>query len=63
KQLYKVMDQIVKTDVNEEEIAPFMEDINIDAKVRQIVDSESHKVTNNIGSAGSWHKSVYPQKE
>lgn len=28
KQLYKVMDQIVKTDVNEEEIAPFMEDIN-----------------------------------
>lgn len=28
KQLYKVMDQIVKTDVNEEEIAPFMTDIN-----------------------------------
>ena len=28
KQLYKVMDQIVKTDVNEEEIAPFMGDIN-----------------------------------
>ena len=28
KQLYKVMDQIVKTDVNEEEIAPFMDDIN-----------------------------------
>lgn len=28
KQLYKVMDQIVKTDVNEEEIAPFMEDIS-----------------------------------
>jgi len=28
KQLYKVMDQIVKTDVNEEEIAPFMEDID-----------------------------------
>lgn len=28
KQLYKVMDQIVKTDVNEEEIAPFMQDIN-----------------------------------
>lgn len=28
KQLYKVMDQIVKTDVNDEEIAPFMEDIN-----------------------------------
>lgn len=28
KQLYKVMDQIVKTDVNEEEIAPFMADIN-----------------------------------
>lgn len=28
KQLYKVMDQIVKTDVKEEEIAPFMEDIN-----------------------------------
>ncbi len=28
KQLYKVMDDIVKTDVNEEEIAPFMSDIN-----------------------------------
>jgi len=28
KQLYKVMDEIVKTDVNEEEIAPFMQDIN-----------------------------------
>ena len=28
KQLYKVMDQIVKTDVEEEQIAPFMEDIN-----------------------------------
>ena len=28
KQLYKVMDQIVKTDVNDEEIAPFMKDIN-----------------------------------
>ena len=28
KQLYKVMDQIDKIDVNEEEIAPFMEDIN-----------------------------------
>ncbi len=28
KQLYKVMDEIVKTDVNEEEISPFMRDIN-----------------------------------
>ncbi len=28
KQLYKVMDQIEKVDVNEEEIAPFMDDIN-----------------------------------
>ena len=28
KQLYKVMDQIVKADVNDEEIAPFMNDIN-----------------------------------
>ena len=28
KQLYKVMDQIVKTDVDDEEIAPFMTDIN-----------------------------------
>ena len=28
KQLYRVMDQIEKTDVNEEEIAPFMADIN-----------------------------------
>ncbi len=28
KQLYKVMDQIVKADVNEEEIEPFMKDIN-----------------------------------
>ena len=28
KQLYKVMDQIVKTDVDDEEIAPFMADIN-----------------------------------
>ncbi len=28
KQLYKVMDQIVKTDVNDEEIAPFIGDIN-----------------------------------
>ena len=28
KQLYKVMDQIVKTDVDDDEIAPFMHDIN-----------------------------------
>ena len=28
KQLYKVMDQIVKADVNDDEIAPFMQDIN-----------------------------------
>lgn len=28
KQLFKVMDQILKTDVDEEQIAPFMEDIN-----------------------------------
>ena len=28
KQLYKVMDQIVKTDVNDDEIAPFIQDIN-----------------------------------
>lgn len=28
KQLYKVMDQIVKTDVNDDEIGPFMTDIN-----------------------------------
>jgi len=28
KQLYKVMDEIVKTDVNDDEIAPFIQDIN-----------------------------------
>ena len=28
KQLYKVMDQIIKTDVDEEQIAPFMQDIS-----------------------------------
>ena len=28
KQLYKVMDEIVKTDVNDDEIAPFLQDIN-----------------------------------
>ncbi len=28
KQLYKAMDEIVKTDVNDDEIAPFMQDIN-----------------------------------
>lgn len=28
KQLYKVMDQIVKTDVNDDEIAPFLQDIS-----------------------------------
>lgn len=28
KQLYKVMDQIVKTDVDDDEIAPFLQDIN-----------------------------------
>lgn len=28
KQLYKVMDQIVKTDVDEEQIGPFMQDIS-----------------------------------
>ncbi len=28
KQLYKVMDEILKTDVNDEEISPFMKDIN-----------------------------------
>ena len=51
KQLYKVMDQIVKTDVDDDEIAPFMLDINryfeyIDKEeiIKKIVSREFGKV-------------------
>lgn len=58
KQLYKVMDQIVKTDVDEEQIAPFMTEINryfefIDKEdiIKKIVSLEFGKFLNYYANA------------
>ncbi|MBR7053638.1 MAG: DEAD/DEAH box helicase [Prevotella sp.] len=49
KQLYRVMDQIEKTDVNEEEIAPFMADINRHFEYMEKEDLIKKIVSRNFG--------------
>ena len=69
KQLYKVMDQIVKTDVDDEEIAPFMQDINRffeyidkDDLIKKIVSMEFGKFLAYYADAPELEK-VVPTKE
>ena len=68
KQLYKVMDQIVKTDVDDEEIAPFMKDINryfeyVDKEelIKKIVSLEFGKFLAYYADAPELEP-VYPEK-
>ncbi len=49
KQLYRVMDQIEKTDVNEEEIAPFMKEINRHFEYMEKEDLIKKIVSRNFG--------------
>jgi ATP-dependent RNA helicase DeaD len=70
KQLYKVMDQIVKTDVDDEEIAPFMQDINryfeyIDKEeiIKKIVSLEFGKFLSYYADAPEIEKPVKEKKE
>ena len=49
KQLYRVMDQIEKTDVNEEEIAPFMTEINRHFEYMEKEDLIKKIVSRNFG--------------
>ena len=49
KQLYRVMDQIEKTDVNEEEIAPFMSEINRHFEYMEKEDLIKKIVSRNFG--------------
>ncbi|MBQ7441078.1 MAG: DEAD/DEAH box helicase [Prevotella sp.] len=70
KQLYKVMDQIVKTDVDEEQIAPFMVDINrffeyIDKEdiIKKIVSLEFGKFLAYYANAPEIEKPVSEKKK
>ncbi len=70
KQLYKVMDQIVKTDVDDEEIAPFMQDINryfeyIDKEeiIKKIVSLEFGKFLSYYADAPEIEKPVAESKK
>ena len=70
KQLYKVMDQIVKTDVDDEEIAPFMQDINryfeyIDKEeiIKKIVSLEFGKFLAYYADAPEIEKPVREKRE
>ena len=70
KQLYKVMDQIVKTDVDDEEIAPFMQDINryfeyIDKEelIKKIVSLEFGKFLAYYADAPEIEKPVADKKD
>ena len=70
KQLYKVMDQIVKTDVNDDEIAPFIDDINryfeyIDKEeiIKKIVSLEFGKFLAYYADAPEIEKPVAGTKE
>ena len=70
KQLYKVMDQIVKTDVDDEEIAPFMQDISryfeyIDKEeiIKKIVSLEFGKFLAYYADAPEIEKPVADKKE
>ena len=70
KQLYKVMDQIVKTDVDDEEIAPFMEDIaryfeymDKEEIIKKIVSMEFGKFLSYYADAPEIEKPVIGKKE
>ena len=70
KQLYKVMDEIVKTDVDDEEIAPFMQDINryfeyIDKEeiIKKIVSLEFGKFLDYYADAPEIEKPVEGKRE
>ena len=70
KQLYKVMDQIVKTDVDDEEIAPFMEDIaryfeymDKEEIIKKIVSMEFGKFLSYYADAPEIEKPVVGKKE
>ena len=70
KQLYKVMDQIVKTDVDDDEIAPFMQDINryfeyIDKEeiIKKIVSLEFGKFLSYYADAPEIEKPVKEKRE
>ena len=70
KQLYKVMDQIVKTDVDDDEIAPFMQDISryfeyIDKEeiIKKIVSLEFGKFLSYYADAPEIEKPVKEKKE
>ena len=70
KQLYKVMDQILKTDVEEEQIAPFMQDISryfeyIDKEdiIKKIVSVEFGKFLAYYADAPEIEKPVSKKKE
>ena len=70
KQLYKVMDQIVKTDVDDDEIAPFMQDINrffeyIDKEeiIKKIVSLEFGKFLAYYADAPEIEKPVADKRE
>ncbi len=70
KQLYKVMDQIVKTDVDDEEIGPFMQDINryfeyIDKEeiIKKIVSLEFGKFLAYYADAPEIEKPVKEKRE
>jgi superfamily II DNA/RNA helicase len=69
KQLYKVMDQIVKTDVNDDEIAPFMQDINRyfefmdkDEIIKKIVSREFGRFLSYYADAPEIEKPVVAKK-
>ena len=69
KQLYKVMDQIVKTDVNDEEIAPFMQDISRyfefmdkDEVIKKIVSREFGRFLSYYADAPEIEKPVLNKK-
>ncbi len=70
KQLYKVMDQIVKTDVNDDEIAPFIADMNryfeyIDKEeiIKKIVSLEFGKFLSYYADAPEIEKPVSESKK
>ena len=69
KQLYRVMDQIVKTDVNDDEIAPFMQDINRyfeymdkDEVIKKIVSREFGRFLSYYADAPEIEKPVLTKK-
>jgi len=70
KQLYRVMDQIVKTDVNDDEIAPFMQDISRyfefmdkDEIIKKIVSREFGRFLSYYAEAPEIEKPVLSKRE